>query len=107
MRDGGSTMRAPPQMLRFAVFAAAVVAALAAVKDEHVISRARLVGTCETVEAARDGGEWLACRRGSLLGYPDLSADGCTRAPTATSLQLWQCPAPLVVSRDDGGAPAP
>ncbi len=56
--------------------------------------RATLLGSCSA----------LACSSGRLMGYPDLSRDGCVRADTRGALELWSCPARVVSSRTAAGA---
>lgn len=88
-------------MLKFALYAALLAAGLAYGKQERVLERAGLLGTCAPVAGAvPDGGEWLACKPGSLTGYSDLSRDGCTPQGGAGDIRYWRCPASVVGSRD-------
>jgi len=92
-------------MLRLAA-AVLVAAALYGAKQEGVVDRAALLGSCTPVATANDESQWLACRRGFLTGYPDLRGDSCTYRDLRGELELWHCPAAVVTSRA-AGAPAP
>jgi hypothetical protein len=82
-------------MVRFAVFAALVVAGLVYAHDHQLLSESHLMGGCTAVQlatAAPDGSEWRACTDGALTGgAPDLSAR-CTDAGTLNGRKLWKCP---------------
>jgi hypothetical protein len=83
-------------MLRVFIAAALVVAALVAVKDGRVLTRAGLVGSCSAVAApAGQAGVWEACRAGKLEGRPDLSRHSCVSAGVRRGLEYWRCPAPV------------
>ncbi len=87
-------------MLKFAILAAIVAAALYGVKEERVLEDAGLLGSCEVVEtAAPSEGQWLACRDGSITDAPDLTRDACVNAGARGDLAYWRCPAALVASR--------
>lgn len=87
-------------MLRFAALIVALVAALAAVKREHVLERAGLLGSCTRVAAPGDPtGQWQACHAGRLTGYPDLSRNSCTQRSVQPEVVYWRCPAPLAEAR--------
>ena len=87
-------------MLRFAALIAVLVAVFAAVKREHVLERAGLLGSCSQVAVPGDpAGQWQACRAGRLTGYPDLSRGSCTRRSVQPGVVYWRCPAPLVSAR--------
>lgn len=87
------------------VFAAAIIAsALALGKQERVLERAGLFGSCSALAApAPAGGQWLACRPGELTGYPDLSQDSCTRRGLRGEVRYWLCPTALVAARSPNG----
>ena len=83
------------------VFAAAMIATvLALAKQERVLDRTGMLGSCSSLAApAPAGGRWLACRPGSLTGYPDLSQDSCTRRGLRGDTRYWVCPTALVAAR--------
>lgn len=87
-------------MLRILLVATLIAAALFAVKDQRVLQRAGLLGSCRAVTApAADGAEWHVCRDGKLSGRPDLSLDSCTSYGIVRGLEYWRCPAPLSAGR--------
>ena len=83
------------------VFAAAMIASvLALAKQERVLDRTGLFGSCSSLAApAPAGGRWLECHPGSLTGYPDLSQDSCTRRGLRGEARYWICPTALVAAR--------
>ncbi len=86
-------------MFRIAAAAACLAVALSVGKSEHVLERARLLGTCERVATpAGNWGEWWACRAGRLSGHADLSTRSCERIGTAFGREYWRCPASLTQS---------
>lgn len=82
-------------MLRIALTALCIVAAMVAVKRERALERLGLLGYCDAVVVAGDTGEWRACRPGKLTGYPDLSLKDCKRRGDEGIVRYWYCPAPL------------
>ncbi|HXH87400.1 MAG TPA: hypothetical protein VNI55_02180 [Gaiellaceae bacterium] len=87
-------------MVKIALAAALIAAALHGVKSERVLERAGLFGSCSAVAgAASDAGGWMACTSGRLSGYPDLSHDSCTLGGTREQVVYWRCPDELVSSR--------
>jgi hypothetical protein len=83
------------------VFVAAMIASLLALaKNERVLDRTGLFGSCSAVGApAPGGGQWLECRPGQLTGYPDLSQDSCSKRGLRGETRYWVCPTPLVAAR--------
>lgn len=87
-------------MVKIALAAALIAAALHGVKSERVLERAGLFGSCSAVAgAASDTGGWMACSAGRLSGYPDLSRDSCKLGGTRERIVYWRCPSELVSSR--------
>jgi hypothetical protein len=87
-------------MSRIVFVAAMIASALALAKQERVLDRTGLFGSCSALSApAPQGGRWLACRPGSLTGYPDLSQDSCTRRGLRGETRYWVCPTALVAAR--------
>jgi hypothetical protein len=87
-------------MARVVVVCVLIASALAFAKEERLLDRTGLLGSCSSVEAAApDGGAWLACRPGELTGYPDLSQDSCRRGGMRGDVRYWICPTPLVGGR--------
>ncbi len=87
-------------MSRIVLAAAMIASILALAKNEHVLDRTGLLGSCAELAApAPDGGQWLECRPGELTGYPDLSQDACTRGAMRGEVRYWRCPTALVGGR--------
>jgi hypothetical protein len=89
------------------VFVAAMIASLLALaKNERVLDRTGLFGSCSAVGApATDGAQWLGCRPGQLTGYPDLSQDSCSKRGLRGETRYWVCPTPLVAARSPDEQP--
>jgi hypothetical protein len=95
-------------MFRAFVAAVLVASALYGAKQEQVLDRAGLLGSCSAVAGSADGQpQWLACRSGRLTGYPDLSSGSCRRGELRGAVRYWLCPSQLVASRTAVAAPAP
>jgi hypothetical protein len=90
-------------MFRFIVAAAIIGSLLAFAKDQHVLDRAGILGSCAPLAATAatiaDESQWWECRPGQLTGYPELSQDGCKRGTTRGEVRYWRCPAALVAGR--------
>lgn len=89
------------------VFVAAMIASiLALAKNERVLDRTGLLGSCAALAApAPDGGQWLGCRPGELTGYPDLSNDSCTKGGMRGEVRYWVCPTALIAARSPNEQP--
>ena len=88
-------------MLRIAITAGLIALSLAVAKDEHVLQRAGLLGTCEHVATpVGNWGEWWACDDGRLSGRADLTTRSCQRLGVAVGREYWRCPESLQQSRD-------
>jgi hypothetical protein len=82
-------------MLRIFLVAICILAALVAVKREHLLERAHVVGYCTTYARAADGTEWRKCSSGRMSGRPSLKLNGCTDVGPHDDAELWRCPASL------------
>jgi hypothetical protein len=94
-------------MVKLALLAAVVAAALYGVREERVLEDAGLLGSCDVVQTrAPAEGQWLACRNGRITEAPDLTRDACVRAGMRAEVEYWRCPATLIASRsaDSAGA---
>jgi hypothetical protein len=90
-------------LIRIFLVAALVIAGMVAIKD-GALRRVGLVGGCVPVVVTSGGdASWVACTRGRLEGYPDLSKQSCVYAGASGGRDLWRCPAPIVSSH----TPAP
>ena len=87
-------------MFRFVVAAAIVASLFAIAKEQRVLDRAGILGSCEALTvAAPHESQWWACRPGELTGYPDLSKDSCRRGDLKGEVRYWLCPAALYAGR--------
>jgi hypothetical protein len=87
-------------MVKIALVAALLAATLHGAKQERVLERAGLVGSCTAVSAnPSDPGRWMACRSGRLSGYPDLSRDACKLGGTRAAIVYWRCPGQIDTTR--------
>lgn len=90
-------------MFRFAAVALLVAALLAFAKQQHVLDRAGLTGSCRSLsDPAPLDTVWWACSGGSLTGAPDRSKDGCRAGEVRGEVRYWLCPA-TIVSRGSAG----
>ena len=93
-------------MFRIVVAAVLIASVLVLVKQDRVLDRTGLLGSCVALTApAPEGGQWLECRPGRLTGYPDLSQDSCTRRGTRGEVRYWICPTAIVGGRSSDEQP--
>jgi hypothetical protein len=81
--------------LRMALALALGIALLIAVKREHLLERAHIVGSCRTYARSSDGTEWRECSPGKISGRPSLRRNNCTLIGPHGANELWHCPARL------------
>jgi hypothetical protein len=87
-------------MFRYGLAAALTVSGIAFAHSQDLLDRAGLLGSCTTLAAAApNDGQWLACRPGTLTGYPDLRQDSCAPGALRGETRFWLCPTRLVGSR--------
>jgi hypothetical protein len=83
-------------VLRIFLVTALVAGGMFAVKDERLLARAGLVGSCSAVAApAGHSGAWQACKPGRLEGRPNLSSRSCSPQGVVGKLEYWSCPVEL------------
>ena len=83
-------------VLRFAVVAAVIAAALAFAQQRQVLQNAGLFGSCSRIATPTgQSGAWHACVPGKLTGTPGLSRGSCIRVKHTTARDFWRCPTPL------------
>jgi hypothetical protein len=82
-------------LLRILAVGTVLIALLITVKDQRVLQRAHLVGSCSTYALAQDGSEWRACLPGRLSGRPSLELTSCTDFGRLGRAEVWNCPAAL------------
>lgn len=87
-------------MARTLVVAALIASLLTLARNERLLDRSGLLGSCAELSApAPAGGKWLECRPGDLTGYPDLSRDSCQKAGMRGEARYWVCPTAIVAGR--------
>jgi hypothetical protein len=83
-------------VLRFALFAVVIAAALAYVQQRDVLQNAGLVGHCsEIATPTGKSGVWHECVAGKLTGTPGLSLSSCIRVGHSSTRDVWRCPVAL------------
>jgi hypothetical protein len=83
-------------VLRFAIVAAVVAAALGFAQQRQVLQHAGLLGSCsEIATPTGQNGIWHECVPGKLTGTPGLSRGSCTRVKHTPTRDFWRCPTPL------------
>ncbi|MDQ5822203.1 MAG: hypothetical protein M3540_12250 [Actinomycetota bacterium] len=83
-------------MFRFFIVAALIVGAMIVIKQESLLQRAGLLGSCDAVAPpSGQDGDWHACKDGKLSGAQDLSLKSCTKAGYVGVVAYWRCPAPI------------
>lgn len=83
-------------VLRFALLAAVIAAALGLMQQKQVLQNAHLTGYCTQIATpAGQTGVWHECRSGRLTGTPGLSRGSCARVSHAADRDLWRCPTAL------------
>jgi hypothetical protein len=88
-------------LFRIAVAAVFIASLLALAKQQHVLDRAGLLGSCTSLtDPAPHDTVWWACKPGSITGSPDRSGDGCKEGDTRGEVRYWLCPATLVAGRE-------
>jgi hypothetical protein len=83
-------------LLRIAVLAAVVAAALVFVQQRQVLQNAGLTGYCTSIATPKgQSGYWHECHAGKLTGTPTLSSHSCKRVGSSSQAERWRCPTPL------------
>jgi hypothetical protein len=85
-------------VLRLVAAGAVLVAVMVTIKDQRVLERTHVVGSCATVQEDADGSEWRKCVGGRLTGPPGLELAGCSDWGWYASGEFWRCPAALAPS---------
>lgn len=87
-------------LFRIIVVGALVMGVLVFVKQDRLLERTGLIGSCQIVASpAGDLDQWRACREGKLEGRPNLGMDSCESKAIQGKVEFWRCPAPISASR--------
>jgi len=90
-------------VLRIIVVGAVLAALMIGLKDQRVLERTHIVGSCSTVSGSSlDGSQWHSCVPGRLTGRPGLTMDGCTDFGLYRNAEFWQCPAKVTADPTRG-----
>jgi hypothetical protein len=82
-------------LLRIIAVGAVLIALMITVKDQRVLERAHLIGSCSTFGRTADGSEWRSCVPGRLSGRPGMELTNCTDVGSRGNAEIWSCPATL------------
>jgi hypothetical protein len=82
-------------LLRIVAVGAVLIALMITVKDQRLLQRAHLIGSCSTLWRESDGSEWRACVPGRLSGRPGMELTSCTDMGRRGNAELWSCPTTL------------
>ena len=82
-------------MLRIVAVGAVLIALMITVKDQRLLQRAHLIGSCSTFAQAEDGSELRSCVPGRLSGRPGMELTSCTDMGRRGNAELWSCPTSL------------
>lgn len=84
--------------VRLILVGALLIAGLVYVKQERVLARIGLVGTCVTIPppadlaAKHEAPQWWSCSEGVLAGYPSLELKSCDTTGIYGQREIWYCP---------------
>jgi len=91
-------------LLKILVVGAVLIGAMAAIRDGRVLKDAGLLSSCNpvTVNGHADP-TLLACSKGRLDGFPDLTNKSCGLLSRHPNREYWRCAAPVVSSQTPSG----
>jgi hypothetical protein len=91
-------------VLKILVVGALLIGVMAAIRDGRVLKDAGLLSSCQpvTVNGKLDP-TLLACSKGRLDGFPDLTKKSCGLLSIHPDRQYWRCVAPVVSSHTPTG----
>ncbi len=91
-------------LLKILIVGALAMGAMAAIRDGRVLRDAGLLGKCNTVAVSgKADPTLLACSKGRLDGFPDLTNKACHLISVRRDRQYWRCEAPVVSSQSPSG----
>ncbi|HXY81373.1 MAG TPA: hypothetical protein VEH55_08385 [Gaiellaceae bacterium] len=76
--------------------AVVIVAVMVGIRNGYILHTAGLGGSCTLVQRLADGSQWVACQKGEIGGWPDLTRHNCTSSGVTGTSEYWKCPADLV-----------
>jgi hypothetical protein len=84
-------------ILRIVLVGALAVAGLVYVKQDRVLARVGIVGTCVRsfpvagASAAERQEQWWSCSEGKVTGFPSLELTSCKSAGFLGKREIWSC----------------
>jgi hypothetical protein len=76
--------------------AVVIVAVMVGIRNGFILHSTGLGGSCSVVQRLTDGSKWVACQKGRIGGWPDLSRRNCKSSGITGTSEYWKCPADLV-----------
>lgn len=91
-------------LVKIIIVGALAIGLMAAIKDGRVLRDAGLLSTCSAVVAnGKSDPTLLACSKGRLNGWPDMTNKSCTLVAVRPKHEYWRCAAPVVSSQTPTG----
>jgi hypothetical protein len=91
-------------LLKILIVGALAIGAMAAIRDGRVLRDAGLLSSCKAVTVnGRTDPTLLACSKGRLDGFPDLTNKACHSIALQPKREYWRCEAPVVSSQTPSG----
>ena len=88
-------------LLKILIVGALAIGLMAAIRDGRILRDAGLLSHCNAVSA--NDPTLLACSKGRLDGYPDMTDKSCNLIGFHGNRQYWRCQAPVVSSQTPTG----
>jgi hypothetical protein len=84
-------------LIKIAMVGVAIAALMLVARDQRWFERAGVVGRCYATPApiGQQEDSWYACTQGVLSGFPNLTADSCSRDRVVARKEIWRCDAAL------------
>jgi hypothetical protein len=91
-------------LLKIIVVGAVLIGVMAAIKDGRILRDAGLLSHCSAVAVnGKADGTLLACSKGRLDGWPDMTNKSCSLISVRRTREYWRCQAPVVSSQTPTG----
>ena len=81
-------------LFKIALIGVGFAAALFLLKQQHVLQRTGIIGSCTEIAAPAGEsrtGQWWSCREGTITGYPSLTLDDCDSVFFRAGREVWRC----------------
>jgi hypothetical protein len=91
-------------LLKILIVGALALGLMAAIRDGRILRDAGLLSTCNAVVVnGRTDPTLLACSKGRLDGFPDMSNKACNLVSVRPNREYWRCAAPVISSQNPNG----